>query len=105
MKQIFRFLPTVLFLFTLVVISFNARSQSFQIDTFLQHQMREYHIPAVSVAVIENGKVILMKTYGVANIEYNIPNTPGTAFQLGSATEIDICNSNHDTGARRKIRP
>jgi CubicO group peptidase (beta-lactamase class C family) len=72
----------------LTIIGMAAKAQSFQIDTFLQHQIKAYHIPAVSVAIIDNGKIVLTKTYGKANLEYNIPNTKATAFQLASATKL-----------------
>lgn len=58
-----------------------ANAQNYQVDTFLQHNIKEYRIPALSVAVIDNAKVVLSKSYGTANVEYNIPNTPATAFQ------------------------
>lgn len=62
-------------------------AQHYQVDTFLQRQIQQYHIPAVSVAIIDNGKVAFTKTYGKANLEYGIPNTEGTAFQLASVTK------------------
>jgi CubicO group peptidase (beta-lactamase class C family) len=37
--------------------------------------------------VAENNKVILKKGYGLANMEWNIPNTPDTKFRLGSITK------------------
>ena len=40
-----------------------------------------------SVLVVENGKVIFKKGYGLANMEWNIPNTPDTKFRLGSLTK------------------
>jgi CubicO group peptidase (beta-lactamase class C family) len=64
------------------------QAQTFQVDTFLQKQIKENHIPALSVAIIDQGKVISMKTYGKANLEYNIDNTKETAFQLASATKL-----------------
>lgn len=76
-------------IFAFLIIRFSpAQAQTFQIDTFLQKQIKEYHIPALSVAIIQQGKVVLMKTYGKANIEYNIDNTKETAFQLASATKL-----------------
>jgi CubicO group peptidase (beta-lactamase class C family) len=65
-----------------------SKAQTTQIDTFLLSQIKKYHIPAISVAIIENGKVVLTKTYGKANLEYNIPNTKSTAFQLASVTKL-----------------
>ena len=62
-----------LFLALVVTISFIAEGQSHQIDTFIQNRIKEFHIPAVSVAVIDNGKVVLIKTYGKSNLEFKIP--------------------------------
>src|SRR4026209_1556284 len=40
-----------------------------------------------AVLVAENGKVIYRKGLGLANMEWNIPNTPETRFRLGSITK------------------
>lgn len=40
-----------------------------------------------SVLVAREGKVILAKGYGLANIELDAPNTPQTKFRLGSITK------------------
>lgn len=40
-----------------------------------------------SVLVARDAKVILNKSYGSANLEWNIPNTPTTKFRLGSITK------------------
>ena len=40
-----------------------------------------------TVLVAENGKVIYKKGFGMANMEWKIPNTPDTKFRLGSITK------------------
>jgi CubicO group peptidase (beta-lactamase class C family) len=40
-----------------------------------------------SVLVAQNGKVLLDKGYGFANLEWEVPNTPTTKFRLGSITK------------------
>ena len=40
-----------------------------------------------SVLLAKNGKVILAKGYGLANIELDVPNKPETKFRLGSITK------------------
>jgi CubicO group peptidase (beta-lactamase class C family) len=40
-----------------------------------------------SVMVEQDGKVLLNKGYGFANMEWEIPNTPATKFRLGSVTK------------------
>lgn len=47
----------------------------------------KYRLFNGSVLVAENGKVIYKKGLGLANMEWNIPNTPDTRFRLGSITK------------------
>ncbi|HEV7358693.1 MAG TPA: serine hydrolase domain-containing protein [Steroidobacteraceae bacterium] len=43
--------------------------------------------PGASVAVIQHGKVIFAKGYGIANLEYNIPIKPETIFHVASVSK------------------
>jgi CubicO group peptidase (beta-lactamase class C family) len=43
--------------------------------------------PGAGVTVIQNGKVLLAKGYGLANVEEKIPCTPETNFRLASLTK------------------
>lgn len=47
----------------------------------------KYRLFNGSVLVAENGKVIYKKGLGLANMEWQIPNTPDTKFRLGSITK------------------
>ena len=47
----------------------------------------KYRLFNGSVLVAENGKVIYKKGLGLAQMEWNIPNTPDTRFRLGSITK------------------
>ena len=40
-----------------------------------------------TVLVVRDGKVVLSKGYGSANLEWDIPNSPSTKFRLGSITK------------------
>jgi CubicO group peptidase (beta-lactamase class C family) len=40
-----------------------------------------------SVLVAQDGKTLLDKSYGFANLEWQVPNTPTTKFRLGSITK------------------
>ena len=40
-----------------------------------------------SVLVAENGKVIYKNAFGMANREWNIPNTTDTKFMIGSVSK------------------
>ena len=43
--------------------------------------------PGCSLAVIENGKIVYERGYGLANLEHNIPITPDTVFYIGSLSK------------------
>jgi CubicO group peptidase (beta-lactamase class C family) len=43
--------------------------------------------PGAAVAAIKEGKVVLMKGYGMANVEAGVPISPTTIFRLGSVTK------------------
>lgn len=40
-----------------------------------------------TILVAKDGKIVLDKAYGSANLEWDIPNTPDTKFRLGSVTK------------------
>ena len=43
--------------------------------------------PGGVVAVVKSGKVIFSKGYGLADVEYDIPNTPSTPFHMASVSK------------------
>jgi CubicO group peptidase (beta-lactamase class C family) len=55
-----------------------------QVDTLVKAEMQKGMIPGVSLAVIRNGKTVLVKGYGSSNVEHAIPVKPETIFQSGS---------------------
>jgi CubicO group peptidase (beta-lactamase class C family) len=80
-----RTLRLVIALFLFADASF-AATHAEQIDTLLRayNEKKQFNGSAL---VAENGKVILSKGYGFANMEWQIPNTPDTKFRLGSITK------------------
>ena len=46
--------------------------------------MRRQKIPGVSLVVLREGKIEILKSYGLANVEHQIPVKPETVFQSGS---------------------
>jgi CubicO group peptidase (beta-lactamase class C family) len=57
-----------------------------QIDQFIA-RYQELGLFNGSALVAEHGQVVLKKGYGLANMEWNIPNAPDTKFRLGSVTK------------------
>ncbi|MGI9064811.1 MAG: serine hydrolase domain-containing protein [Pyrinomonadaceae bacterium] len=55
-----------------------------QIDSYIKGEMRRQQIPGVALAVVRNGKIALVKSYGLSNVEHQVPVKPETVFQSGS---------------------
>jgi CubicO group peptidase (beta-lactamase class C family) len=60
------------------------REAAVKVDRVVNQQMVENKIPGVSLAVVRKGKIILLKSYGLANVEHQVPVKPATIFQSGS---------------------
>ncbi|MBX3014159.1 MAG: beta-lactamase family protein [Caldilineaceae bacterium] len=57
------------------------------IDALIQSEMEKQHIPGLSLAIARRGKVTMAKGYGLANLEWGIPATRHTVYQLASVTK------------------
>jgi CubicO group peptidase (beta-lactamase class C family) len=64
-----------------------AKPEHDDVATFLQSEMRKRGIPGLQVAVVQNGKVVLLGAYGLANIEDSVPVSDHTLFPINSATK------------------
>ncbi|HET7436279.1 MAG TPA: serine hydrolase domain-containing protein [Thermoanaerobaculia bacterium] len=54
------------------------------IDELVNREMAKQQVPGLAVAVVRDGKVVLAKGYGLANVELQVPVAPKTVFQGGS---------------------
>jgi len=57
------------------------------LDSFVAQVMKDWKVPGLALAVVQNGKVILVKGYGLRNRERKLPVTPQTLFAIGSITK------------------
>ncbi|MCU1290736.1 MAG: Beta-lactamase [Acidobacteria bacterium] len=57
------------------------------VDVYVKAQMQERHIPGAAVAVVKNGKIIKTAGYGLASVEFGVPATPETVFEIGSVSK------------------
>src|SRR6478752_5585834 len=54
-----------------------------RVDEFVRGEMLAQHIPGLCLAVSTNGTIDLVKGYGLANVEHQVPVKPETVFQSG----------------------
>lgn len=75
-------------LLMLLFVSLAAHTaQADAVDDYVKSEMKRLRIPAVSVAVIRNGKVVKTAGYGTANLELGVSATSDTVYEIGSLTK------------------
>jgi len=57
------------------------------VDEYVKAQMQSLHIPGLSIAVVEKGRVIKAAGYGLANVETDTPATPETVYKIASLSK------------------
>ena len=57
------------------------------LDTFVAAQMAQRRIPGLSLAIIEDGRIVEARAYGVTEVGGREPVTPTTLFQAGSISK------------------
>lgn len=54
------------------------------VDSYIESIMILQKIPGLALAVLRNGKPVILKGYGYSNLEHKVPVSTNTLFQIGS---------------------
>src|SRR5260370_19539473 len=57
------------------------------LDGLADQAMKEWKVPGVAIAVLQDGKVIYAKGYGYRDVDKKLPVTTGTPVPIGSITK------------------
>jgi CubicO group peptidase (beta-lactamase class C family) len=74
----------------LLLVSFSTRAD--KVDDFVKAEMQRQHVPGVSIAVIQDRKIVKSVGYGQANVELNVPATAETVYKIGSVSKQFIAS-------------
>lgn len=69
-------------LLSALIVSLHAHADP--LDDKIRAEMKRANVPGVGIAVVKNGKIVLERGYGMADVEHSVPVTPKTMFQSGS---------------------
>lgn len=77
-------------LFIAIFFSIYCFSQNItsKIDAIINREMKERKIPGLQIAVVQNGKIVVSKSYGLANIQDEIPVKSNSVFPINSCTKV-----------------
>jgi D-alanyl-D-alanine carboxypeptidase len=76
----------------LLLILFAALLPADEADEFVKAEMERQKTPGLSLAVVKEGKVIKAQGYGLADVENNVPVTPGSVFKIASLSKQFIAS-------------
>src|ERR1700682_106470 len=57
------------------------------LDNYVNRALSDWEIPGIAVCVIKNGKIVVMKGYGVTELGTNNKVDENTLFMIGSNTK------------------
>jgi CubicO group peptidase (beta-lactamase class C family) len=58
-----------------------------QVDRYLGGQIDRLKIPGLAIAVVQGGRIVLLRSYGTASVEFQAPVTDTTVFAINSVTK------------------
>ena len=73
------------------------------VDDLVKSEMEQQGIPGLSLAVVQNGRIVKEAGYGFANVEHQAAALPTTVFQSGSVGNQPKAES-RDGGLRCGVR-
>ncbi|GGZ95368.1 serine hydrolase domain-containing protein [Algibacter mikhailovii] len=76
----------LLFLISFTVYSFGQIKESQAIDSIFT-EWNKTDVPGCALGIIKEGKLIYARGYGMANMEYDIPNSASSVFRIGSTSK------------------
>ena len=78
-----------------VCISF-AQQPSFitdSLDSYIANGLKQWDIPGLAIVIVKDGKIVLMKGYGVRDIKTNEPVDENTLFMIASNSKLFTATS------------
>ncbi len=76
-----------IFVSVLLLLATTAPAFADKVDDYVLSRMAERNVPGAAVAVIQKGRVIKMKGYGLASVEFDVPVSVHTVFEIGSVSK------------------
>ena len=84
----------VYFSFSIVILF--AQQPSFitdSIDTYINNGIKQWNIPGLAIVIVKDGKVVIMKGYGVRDIKTNELVDENTLFMIASNSKLFTATS------------
>ncbi|MDN5288679.1 MAG: serine hydrolase [Mucilaginibacter sp.] len=77
--------------FFAVTLTFGQQQPSFienNLDAYIKQGLKDWNLPGLAIAIVKDGKTVVMKGYGVANIKTQEPVDENTLFMIASNSKL-----------------
>src|SRR2546425_6239356 len=77
--------------YLLPVHSFSQEQPSFitdSLDNYIQQGMKDWNVPGLAIAIVKDGKAVVIKGYGVRDIQSKEPVDENTLFMIASNSKL-----------------
>ncbi len=61
-----------------------------QVDALIADEMELERFPGVATVIVKDGNIVWLQSYGLADVENNVPVTDSTAFSLASVSKLFV---------------
>src|ERR1700709_643119 len=58
------------------------------LDAYINKGLKDWNLPGLAIAIVKDGKIVVMKGYGVRNVKTNEPVDENTLFMIASNTKL-----------------
>jgi CubicO group peptidase (beta-lactamase class C family) len=58
------------------------------LDVELRKEMQQEGVPGLTLAVVRNGEIVRLGAYGLGNLEWQVPATNDTRFEVASVSKM-----------------
>ncbi|MBC8066304.1 MAG: beta-lactamase family protein, partial [Chlorobia bacterium] len=58
------------------------------LEKFIEHEMRDKDLPALSIALVDDQQIVWAKGFGFADAKAKIPATAETVYRVGSVSKL-----------------
>lgn len=86
----------LLFTFSFLIIIYSNAQPSFvkdSLDSYIKKGIQDWNIPGLAIVIVKDGKVVVMKGYGVRNLETKEPVDENTLFMIASNSKLFTATS------------
>src|SRR5688572_29649173 len=73
------------------------------VTRLIEEELRETRAPGAAVAIVRDGEVVYLRSFGMRSIEERTPVTPDTLFRLGSTTKMMTALALLDAAAKGRV--